>query len=72
MAVEDRPYQAYLLRLWQVEHDGQPVWRASLEDPHTGQRYGFASLELLFMFLCEQVGSTTPDDPDLQRNADHR
>ncbi len=48
---EQRPYFAYLLRLWCVNANGDVVWRASLEDPHTGQRHGFASLDRLFEFL---------------------
>ncbi len=47
-------YRSYLLRLWRVETPGL-CWRASLEDPHTGERIGFASLEQLFAFLMEQV-----------------
>jgi len=27
---------AYLLRLWLSDNAGQPVWRGSLEDPHSG------------------------------------
>jgi hypothetical protein len=42
------------LRLWCAE-TRDPCWRASLEDPHTGKRIGFASLEQLFAFLMEQV-----------------
>ena len=44
-------YLSYLLRLWQVRTEGQLVWRASLESPHTGERTGFLSLEALFAFL---------------------
>ena len=50
-----RRYCAYLLRLWQVESDGQPVWRASLHDPRTGERRGFADLTALGAFLAEQT-----------------
>lgn len=69
MADEKRRYIAYLLRLWQENHTGVSIWRASLEDPHTGQRQGFADLERLFSFLRVQTahddrheGSTT-DSP---------
>jgi len=48
-----KKYRSYLLRLWRAEAPDQ--WRASLEDPHTGKRIGFASLEQLFAFLMEQV-----------------
>ncbi|MBI5878292.1 MAG: hypothetical protein HZB53_11635 [Chloroflexi bacterium] len=45
-------YRSYLLRLWRAETLGQG-WRASLEDPRTGERIGFASLEQLFAYLME-------------------
>ncbi len=47
-------YHSYLLRLWCTETPARS-WRASLEDPHTGERVGFAGLEQLFTFLMEQV-----------------
>jgi hypothetical protein len=56
MTTEQPGYLAYLLRLWQVNDDGKPVWRASLESPHTGERHGFANLEMLFAFLVEKTG----------------
>ena len=58
-----RAYHAYLLRLWQEHRDGQPVWRASLEDPHTGQRLGFAELTQLFAFLQRQAGGQAGTRP---------
>jgi len=47
---------AFLVRLWQVDNHRHPIWRASIQDPHTGERLGFASLESLFAFLREQAG----------------
>ena len=44
-------YLAFLLRVWQANSDDETVWRASLEDPHTGERHAFASLEALYTFL---------------------
>ena len=55
MTTEQPGYLAYLLRLWPVNDDGKPVWRASVENPHTGERHGFANLELLFAFLEEKT-----------------
>lgn len=55
MNIRPRKYLAFLLRLWQVEENGRRVWRASLEDPHTGERRGFASLNLLTHYLREQA-----------------
>ncbi len=50
-----KQYRSYLLRLWCEAPDRD--WRASLQDPRTGKRFGFASLEQLFAFLMEQVDS---------------
>jgi hypothetical protein len=59
MAREERHYISYLLRLWQVIVGGELVWRASLESPHTGERWGFADLANLITFLeGEMAGST--------------
>jgi hypothetical protein len=55
MSIRPRKYLAFLLRLWQVEEDGCHIWRASLEDPDTGERRGFASLNLLTNYLREQA-----------------
>ncbi len=48
-------YLSYLLRLWCPDQSQSASWRASLEDPHTGERIGFANLEELFAFLMEKV-----------------
>ena len=60
MTVFDKPprYRSYLLTFW-VERSQDPktpkVWRFSLEDPHTGQRRGFASLEALVAALQQEM-----------------
>jgi hypothetical protein len=48
-------YRAYLLRLWQVSDKGQATCRASLENIHTGERLGFASLDRLVDYLRAQA-----------------
>jgi hypothetical protein len=48
-------YISYLLRLWRTSTDGQAVWRASLTDPLTAERIGFADLDALFEFLRRQT-----------------
>ena len=48
-------YRSYLLRLWRVDEDGGQAWRASLEDPHTGERRGFNNLDGLMEFLKSQT-----------------
>ncbi len=60
----NRTDRAYLLRLWSVTRDGQPVWFFSLKDPFTGERYGFNDLRGLFNFLQDQINQTTPDAAD--------
>lgn len=53
---ERRGYISYLIRLWQIRSAGELIWRASLESPSTGERWGFANLEDLFDFLQRQTG----------------
>jgi hypothetical protein len=45
--------RSYILHLWSADQTRAASWRASLEDPHTGERFGFASLEQLFAFLMD-------------------
>src|SRR5258708_31082839 len=47
---EQRSYQAYILRLWLEKRGGQPLWRASLEDPHNREPFGLPDLTQLFAF----------------------
>ena len=55
MPEDQRTYQAYLLRLWRVNTGRATIWHASLEDPQTGARQGFADLKGLLAFLEEQT-----------------
>ena len=55
-ALSEKPpiYYSYILRCWveaQFSTDGTPLCRYSLEDPHTGERLLFASLDMLAEFL---------------------
>ena len=52
-------YQAYLLRLWRETAD--LPYRATLEDPHTGERHGFANVSQLIVFL-QQIDETAPNE----------
>ena len=56
MNKEEQRYRSYLVRLWQTESSSEWIWRASTENAHTGERRGFARLELLFQFLEEEAG----------------
>ncbi len=63
---EEKIYFSYLLRVWCIVRDGEPVWMASLDDPHTGQRSSFVGLENLFAFLrrhASEVSDQNPQDP---------
>ena len=51
-------YHAYLIRFWR--DDQQKPWRVTLEDPHTGLKYGFATLEKMFRFLSKQAEEKRP------------
>ena len=46
---------SYLLRLWRTDGAGSFCWQASLENPETGERIGFASLEQLFAYLMDLI-----------------
>lgn len=54
---EPREYAAYLLRLWREKSSQTAGWRASLQDPHSGERVSFSSVERLFDFLRRETGS---------------
>lgn len=52
----------YVMRLWESECHGDPVWHASLHDPHTEERRIFADLEGLFTFLKDKVDESSLED----------
>lgn len=64
---------AYLLRFWQ-EPSGSThrpsVWRFMLQDPQTGERYGFASLELLVRHLHTQMNAQEQTDASFNSHTD--
>jgi hypothetical protein len=58
--VFDRPprYRTYMLTLWEErgrETSAPVVWRFRLEDPRTGKRRGFATVEGLMAALEEEM-----------------
>lgn len=63
MIDEQRQYLSYLLRLWQERTASPAVWRASLEDSHTGERMGFADIMQLLAFLKEQIAVEPQPQP---------
>lgn len=48
---ENEAYLAYMLRLWQTTRNGEFELWLTLENPHTGKRHTFTSLENLCAFL---------------------
>lgn len=46
-------YRTYLLRCWQEGTASDQPWRFSLEGVQDSQRFGFANLESLLVFLQE-------------------
>ena len=52
---KERRYISYLLRLWQTQDGTRSIWRASLEDPRSGECRGFADLEQLWVFLKQEI-----------------
>jgi hypothetical protein len=64
MSTKRRRYLSYLLRLWQIESEGELVWRTSLESPQTGERTDFPSLDALFTFLEQQISVVSDSEDD--------
>lgn len=55
MITDEKQYASYLLRLWQVEKNGEQVWRASLESAQTGEKQLFAFFDDLVAFLQQEM-----------------
>ena len=50
-------YYSYLLRIWPVKLNDHTVLRASLENPHTGEKWGFANITELCDFLMKHASN---------------
>jgi hypothetical protein len=62
MSFFNRPprYHTFLLTLWEERNEdpnSPAVWRFRLEDPHTRQQQGFASLEALMAALEQEMAN---------------
>jgi hypothetical protein len=64
MAKKKPNYFSFLLRLWTVSDEAVPSWRASLEDSHTGERIGFATLDELSAYLGHEKFVKVSDNGD--------
>ena len=67
MREEKQRYLSFLLRLWPVKEKGDKVWRASLESSHTGERWGFATLDELCASLRQQTAVVLSAKADERR-----
>jgi len=67
-----RDYVAYLLRLWREKGGKSTQWRASLQDPHTGENKGFASLGALFAYLRRVVAVEPGSEGEMPSNDQNR
>ena len=56
MKTEKATYRSFLLRLWQVEQNGDWVWRCSLEETGTGWHQKFVGLDALYSYLDIETG----------------
>lgn len=56
MTPEEKGYRSFLLRMWCVKQDHEITWRASLQDPRTGEQVFFNTREALDEFLCKLGG----------------
>jgi hypothetical protein len=63
-------YRSYLLRFWEERGrtSGAAAWRFSLEDPLTGERHGFVSLESLMSFLQAELVVSEEEAQSPQRD----
>ena len=57
-------YLSFMLRLYRVDDEEEPLWRMSLESSLTRERVVFASLRGLFAFLQQQMGMVSGADRD--------
>jgi hypothetical protein len=69
MLMFDNPprHRSYILTFWEErshDPDTPAVWRFSLEDPHTGQRRGFADLKKLLAALQQEVAGKEGERPN--------
>ncbi|MFQ5419724.1 MAG: hypothetical protein ACE5FD_11405 [Anaerolineae bacterium] len=54
MVQKPRIYHSFLLRMWQADGNGKPIWRFSLEDSRTGVCHNFPDMEAMLSFLKDK------------------
>ena len=55
---ENRPYEAYLIRLWPTRRGGVQRFRISVQNVATGERQEFRDLQSLLTFFLAQSHET--------------
>ena len=61
-------YLAYMLRLWRAgSREGRPAWRASLQDPHSGERLAFGDAKDLLTFLADLMADLADGTAPLEK-----
>ena len=68
MTFFDKPprYHSFLITMWQERSqstDVSVVWRFRMEDPHTGQRRGFADMDALVAALQQEIEDSNAEEP---------
>jgi len=61
-------YKAFLLRLRRDE--GQPYWRATLENAHTGEMLRFADQNEMLRYLLHNLTEPSQTKPNSQHKGD--
>jgi hypothetical protein len=56
--------------MWQVQESEKLVWRASLENPHTGEKYFFATLPRLYKFLISGRPASQTEQAVMETDTD--
>lgn len=73
MSTAALPQLIYVVRLWSSDLPTGPVWHSSVQNPITGERHVFASLDEFFAFIEETTramaaatadSEATTTDPD--------
>ncbi len=53
------PQLIYVVRLWSSDSPTEPMWHSTVQNPITGERHIFASLDEFFAFIEETTRAAT-------------
>jgi hypothetical protein len=59
MSTAALPQLIYVVRLWSSDSPTETVWRSTVQNPITGERHVFASLDEFFAFIEETTRAAT-------------